>query len=280
MRFVVFALVAAVTALAQGPRPLNPPSLSPNFHGWDAAPVERIPTTNAERFARGLPPLSPKSRRRHHAHLAATRVRSAPRSETSPGIPVLASCNILVSSTDGTPLGYVSPSWNDYGEYGALQATQTGALVVSFSYPVNSPYQLTLVAMNSPSANYPNFGAVAGYSADQNEPKFGPGEYNYAYIAGTLDTPVGAVPQKGSNSYTSATGLDAMTESAIWTYDSATGAITAQWINPDGSAPATQVAIVSGVLILTGDVEVLSANLQLPVDAVNFKCVSPVLSPP
>jgi hypothetical protein len=44
-----------------------------------------------------------------------------------------------------------------------------------------------------------------------------------------------------NNSFSAATGIPETIESAIWSYDPATQAITAQWINTDGSAPATHI---------------------------------------
>ncbi|KAG8764823.1 hypothetical protein FRC20_007445, partial [Serendipita sp. 405] len=46
----------------------------------------------------------------------------------------------------------------------------------------------------------------------------------------------GATPQTGANSYFISAR---QYESSVWTINSATGDITPQWINPDGSKPTT-----------------------------------------
>ncbi|KAJ7859861.1 hypothetical protein B0H14DRAFT_2577028 [Mycena olivaceomarginata] len=60
-----------------------------------------------------------------------------------------------------------------------------------------------------------------------------------------------------NNSFSAATGIPETIESAIWSYDPATQAITAQWINTDGSAPATHIVYANDfnqALVLTGSV--------------------------
>ncbi|QRV93369.1 hypothetical protein RhiJN_21387 [Ceratobasidium sp. AG-Ba] len=289
MRFALIALISAVAALAQpaalsprtvfSPRPLNPPSVLPGFEGWGNTPAKRAPATNAERFALGLTPLKPKSRRHrggpHSGYLSGgTRVRSAPRAETSPLPPVSVTCNLVVKDTDGLSLGYVSPTWNDYGEYGATQQSPEGALSMTFSYPADSPSQLNMVAINSPDSKYPNVGAVVGFSSDSSDLK--PGEFSYVYLTGTETIPSGP-PQSANSAYRHASGFDDGAESAIWNYDPSSQSITPQWINTDGSTDTNYVALIDNVFIMTGDTGVASALGDAKF--VKFSC-EPVVSQP
>jgi len=284
-----FAAVAAATLVTAQPRArealsFNPPDV-PKVE-WKAivaapAPVEQI--TNAKRFELKMPPLKPKAHRRsphrggpHRDHPKGTRVQSAPRAATSPLPPAAKKCNIKATGTDGTDFGFIAPVWNGFGEYGQFQSVQDGALEVSFSYSPDSASQLDMTATNSPSGGYPFFGAIVGYaSTDDN---FSVGSYNYAYLGGTTQTPAGSPPfTEGDNSF-SVGGIPADIESAIWSYDSATQAITAQWINLDGSAPATHIIFVNDenkALAIAGDVAAFQDAFAVPYPEVLFTCVPP-----
>ncbi|KAJ7664996.1 hypothetical protein B0H17DRAFT_951618 [Mycena rosella] len=174
-------------------------------------------------------------------------------------------CNILAKGTDGTDYGYISPVWNGFGEYGTFQSAQAGALELSFSHSPNTPSQIGFTATNSPSVAFPFFGAIVGFASASND--FGAGSYNYAYLGGTTQTAVGSTPSPGGNSFSAATGIPESFESAVWTYNPATQAITAQWINTDGSAPATHIVYANDsnqVLTLTGDVSAFQGTFGVP----------------
>ncbi|KAL5633958.1 hypothetical protein ACGC1H_005970 [Rhizoctonia solani] len=144
----VTLLVVASTAAAQPTKRLisiNPPqNLRVNLTALP--PVEVAPKTNAKRFAQGLPPLSPVKRHPHRGgphrdggnpHKG-TRVAFAPRAEVSAAARTKVKCNILVKPTSGSTLGYISPIFNDFGEYGPLQTSQAGALEIAFSNTASS----------------------------------------------------------------------------------------------------------------------------------------------
>ncbi|KIO21384.1 hypothetical protein M407DRAFT_245478 [Tulasnella calospora MUT 4182] len=230
--------------------------------------------TNARRLAMGLLPLKPKASRH------GTRAASAPRSNPSMSPPVPTGCNILVKSATET-FGYIKPQWNGFGEYGVFQADQAGALEVTFNAsPDVASAELDFTVINTPSTTYPYFGAISGFASQSND--FGPGSYNYAYLGGTTQTPSGSPPSDtGDNSFTAATGIPETIESAIWTYDPTTQAITAQWINTDGSSPATHIIYANDTnqaLTITGDVATLQATFGAPYPEVTFTCVPPVSS--
>lgn len=62
---------------------------------------------------------------------------------------------------------------------------------------------------------------------------------SYAFLGGVSQTPPGSGAMSGENTFFMATGYEGNYQSAIWSYDSTSQAITAQWINTDGSAPPT-----------------------------------------
>lgn len=70
-------------------------------------------------------------------------------------------CNILVNNTDsGDVLGYVSPKFNDFGEYGYFQPSQDGALSVTLSYHPRDPSSpVDIKVNNGPDSTFPFFGA-------------------------------------------------------------------------------------------------------------------------
>ncbi|KAG9108579.1 hypothetical protein FRC07_008429 [Ceratobasidium sp. 392] len=285
MRFALASFVAVATAALAFAQPhtrqlksINP-DIVPAPVDWanlpPAAPVEA--GTNAKRFAKGLPPLAPRTRRRHPQrgapHRLGTRVQAAPRAQTSPTPPENQKCNILVKTGDAT-LGYITPSFNTFGEYGTFQPGPAGALEISFSYSPDSPSQLDFLATNGPSSTYPYMGAVMGYASDSDN--FSQGSYNYAYVAGTQQTPSGSPPVVGDSSFGTATGIPGDYESAIWTYDPATQAISAQWINTDGSAPGTHLLYANDgndAILLTGDPATLNETFGTDYPEVTFACV-------
>lgn len=291
MRFALTSFVAlstAALAVAQPSRrgPLisfNPPDVATvAIPGTPGAPVE--PLTNAKRFALNMPPARPKAhRRRPHgvAPRGGSRVASAPRAVTSPLPPVSTKCNVRATSTDGIDFGFISPVWNGFGEYGQFQTAQDGALEVSFSYSPDSPSQIDMIATNGPSATYPFFGAIDGFASESDD--FSPGSYNYAYLGGTTQSPAGSVPfADGDSSFSAATGIPESIQSAVWSYDPKTQAITAQWINTDGSAPATHIVFANDdnkALAITGDVGAFRDTFAAPYPELLFTCVPSASAP-
>jgi len=236
-----------------------------------AGPVERL--TNSKRFALGLPPLKPKAHRRAGPGIGGTHVQAAARALTSQVPPVTAQCNILATDSNGNVIGFISPSWNGFGEYGTFQGSSAGALVLSFSYIPGSSSNLDCTAVNSPSGAYPFFGAIDGFGSDTDD--LAPGNPNYVYIGGTTQTPAGSTPASGGNSFAAATGYDESVESAIWSYDPVSQAITANWVNTDGSTVPTTIIYADGdenALALTCDYGAFS-SVYGAFPAVTFACV-------
>eukprot|EP00877_Chromochloris_zofingiensis_P003940 jgi/Chrzof1/13547/Cz08g01180.t1 len=108
-------------------------------------------------------------------------------------------------------------------------------------------------ALNAPSTDFPFLGGIQG-DDDTNVPPgdLASGSYAFAYLGGTDETPVGSPPTTGGNTYNEAFPDPArLIESGIW---SNTGLLTPQWVNTDGSKPATFI-VRSGFdfFALTGD---------------------------
>jgi hypothetical protein len=155
---------------------------------------------------------------------------------------------IQVTDTDNdTVLGFVSDQWNSDGEY---VVTNTAADYLTVSFTPGSQFEIT--ATNGPNATYPLVGGIEGFASSS--PDIGSGSANYLYLGGTTTTAPGATPQSGlPNSFTTATGAAEDIESAIWS-NGANDQLIPQWINTDGSAPATYLVDSAGLLVMTGDV--------------------------
>jgi hypothetical protein len=79
------------------------------------------------------------------------------------------------------------------------------------------------------------FGFVVG--RDSTSSDISSGSFNYLYIdpVAAPGTTPGATPQSSPSYFSTSSGLDKQTETAVWSIDLTTNAITAQWINSDGS---------------------------------------------
>ncbi|KAG9047334.1 hypothetical protein FS837_002495 [Tulasnella sp. UAMH 9824] len=229
------AVVLVPTAVS---RPLiTDPTSSPALLGeprsiGQASPSSPQPVqldTNAKRFAKGLPPLSPSKSR----HYKASPVR---RTGASPLPPITYSGVIKVYNSDnGNPIGYISSAAPGY-DYSALYQVQTyldsTALRVHFTVPGGTTGTVTDLNMvtenskvhNADIANY--LGLTAPYDGT-----IVSGGSVPARMAGTLQTSVGSPPVSGANTWSS----DSKVESAVWTVDVSTWSLTLKWINPDGS---------------------------------------------
>ncbi|KAG8847181.1 hypothetical protein FRB91_012037 [Serendipita sp. 411] len=103
---------------------------------------------------------------------------------------------------------------------------------------------------------YPFLGLIEGYA--NNDSTLGDGNWQYLFVGGTSHSAPGATPQTGANSYWISSRE---WESSVWTINSATGDITPQWINPDGSKPHTALIGWYGyILFAGGDVDDLNAH--------------------
>jgi len=226
-----------------------PTAVQPASGSAPALPVPRAalsndlvtPKTNAEAFARGLPPLALK--RRNKAHRP-RQTGSAP--VDHPGF-------IQVTDASGNILG-------DLGQLSAgssalgVSSTSVPFSVTFDAAPIGVTSEIDITADTSFYSTYPVVGAV--YAPGYGDNVLAPGSTTYAYLRPSTHTDAGSPPQNVDNSYSSAKA----SESAIFTYDASTNAITAQWINPDAATgvphavTAHFVIQVDNTIVVVGDV--------------------------
>ncbi|KAI0643357.1 hypothetical protein C8Q79DRAFT_173822 [Trametes meyenii] len=206
--------------------------------------------TNAQRLAAGLPPRAPRKYYKRATSTLANPLGPAPvkRSAPSPSpSPYYARPQVETSysgrlaarlaGTD-TPAGYV-------------RASPSG--VASVAFTTFGPRALFDIShIDVALASDPE-----AFQRSQETPFIG--------ASGTVALGTGSasavalhrVQQTAPHARPAATGG----ESTIWTYDAATGSLTAHWVNPDGSHPKTRVAYRArdGALFLAGDVDAYNA---------------------
>ncbi|OJT10617.1 hypothetical protein TRAPUB_12865 [Trametes pubescens] len=243
----LFLLVAhsPVSALSIPPNlkaPRRVKSLrGPDQHLW----------TNAQRLAVGLPPRAPRivKRATSTSPLEPAPVkRTAPSpsaspfaySKARPAVDVSYSGRIVAryAGTD-VPIGYVRSSSSGVSlgddEDGARVAFTASGPRALFSI---SAVDAAVTTDDTASAQNTAFIGAAGTAA---------------LAAGSPSAVLlNSVQQTSAHARPAAAGG----ESAIWMFDAATQALTAHWVNPDGSHPRTRVAVRArdGALVLTGDV--------------------------
>ncbi|EPQ55302.1 hypothetical protein GLOTRDRAFT_138894 [Gloeophyllum trabeum ATCC 11539] len=237
----VAALLAAAALVQAEPTPTSSQSINPQ--GIALKPVEKrapspsvdLSLSNAQRLARGLPPRKPKRRERKiNPRLAARAAASPCPSTTHSGV-------IQVTNAGtGAAMGYLPRTYNVFGEYG-VTTDPSAALHLSFgtsscggSPAPTSGSQLDILTTNGPSSTFPYLVLISGSASTDAD--FRPGSTNYAYVGGGTQTPPGSPAVTAPNSFSATTGIPEGVQSAVWVYDAASGAISAQWVNTDRSA--------------------------------------------
>ncbi|KZV83738.1 hypothetical protein EXIGLDRAFT_306152 [Exidia glandulosa HHB12029] len=271
---IVLVLASAIGALARGIQPdqssLRAPSSSLTGR---SAHHERM--TNAMRLRRGLPPLRPRVIPRQPLagtpttsdglHLAARASPSPSPSSQPSGVPPPPSFEGVVKLTsklDGSFVGFISKSFQIFGEFGVVTSLDD-ALSVSIAglrSGLNGPVDVR--GSNGAQSPVDFLGAVNGFASDSDV--LAPGSSNYKYLAGVGSTPAWSSPaSSNANAFTQATGIEEASESAIWFVNTFSKELSAQWINPDGK-PALHTEVLfypsDNVLVLTGDVAAFTAD--------------------
>jgi len=225
--------------------------------------IEGAPVTNAQRLARGLPLLPPKHRRSSRRAAAARGHHArAPAASPTPITPIQGYLLITNVTDAANPkvLGYASNVPNFFGEYTWTDDTPDVSSRLIVEIPdSDGGNQLDLTVKNGPYAtSFPFFGSITGFASLSSD--LSTGSYNYAYIGGTAQTSPNAPPTLGGNSFTSATLIPEKIESAIWSYDPKTQAVTPSYINSDSSKPDTVFGYADSgdAFILTGDATVFT----------------------
>jgi hypothetical protein len=158
----------------------------------------------------------------------------------------------ITDTSDNTLVGYVSNVWNSFGEY-VVTTTPSQYLTVT----VAGTSEANVSAVNGPDPTYPLVGGIQGFSSSS--PDLGSGSANYAYLGGVTATAAGATPQSDANSFSAATGIAEDDESAIWSVGP-DGVLIPQWVNTDSSKPTTYLVLITGILVLTGDLTAFQAT--------------------
>ncbi|KAF5331862.1 hypothetical protein D9611_008855 [Ephemerocybe angulata] len=176
-----------------------------------------VPRTNAQRFARGLPPLAPK-----RLYSEASRVRREP---LPSGVPTV-SGSLAVRNQDGTStLGYLTQSAD-----GSWKAADTSSVVVTFRNPV--VYPGSRVELNIGSLHL-NLGAWVGGSGAAPHIGLEDTSKKVDFALSALTTPQDTPPIKDVDRSNVARKWWA--ESTIFWVDDATGVIRATWRNENWS---------------------------------------------
>ncbi|KAJ7612670.1 hypothetical protein FB45DRAFT_1117184 [Roridomyces roridus] len=186
--------------------------------------------TNAQRLARGLPLLTPRRR------------SNFPRQSTPSSVPpVQVTCNIRVQPVySAGPNGFLSNGIDYNGVFFRAQQSQNdgNALVVSFSYTPGSTSHFSMVASTPLYFDYPYMAAIISGDSPSNDLGSTLNRcLGVVYLGKSVDDlPEGTPPTpESANSYggatmTTTTGM----ETALWSYDAATGALTPTWTNTNG----------------------------------------------
>ncbi|KAH7909553.1 hypothetical protein BJ138DRAFT_1155001 [Hygrophoropsis aurantiaca] len=232
MRFCLVALLALIAAAA--------------------SPAAAEGSTNAERFARGLPPLPPKFGRSHPGQARnpssafvpdRVNIVVSPSPSSKPHINQLFykyAGRIKVVSYDGEPLGYLR-NWQTGSVSGVNAGGVDTELHVTFKSVRSEDHLFNIYATN------PNFPAPY-YIGTSTTATLGPGLQSSVAFANVDQTPPKSPPVTvGNFSY----------ESAIWSFDHKTNEITAHYVNPDGSTPKTTIAynIWDNTIFFVGDID-------------------------
>ncbi|EED82921.1 predicted protein [Postia placenta Mad-698-R] len=255
--YAVFAALLVAPALVGVRVPVTRTSMretAANPAAVGLAPLalaHRTPLTNAQRLARGLTPNRPRFNR-------AARENLAPRASAMPDptpCPAVTGTIQVTGAGTGTP-AFISRVPNAFGEY-AVTTDTADALVVQYTDCADASV-IDLATLNG-IADVPYLGAITGFATALQDLRRGSSAY--AYIGGTDQTAPGATPQAVSNSFTAATGDQEEAESAMWTLNRTTGALSAQWVNADGSKPETIIVYSpENFLVITGDPTIFGAS--------------------
>lgn len=210
-----------------------------------AAPVEE---TNAQRFARGLPPLTPANLRR----TSGTETADQHRPSSHP--PTTYTGRLQVRTATGNVLGFV----RNWGGAAPISGISFGDGDLRVSISTNNPAApFDIVATNAKFAN-PHYIGAEGR---------GPLNRGSARVVGFNNvgkTRAGSPPFSGH-------------ESAIWTMNPQTKALRAHFVNPDGSTPRTTLAYDAraNALFFVGDIDAYNDEFDYyPASAVTLYLVN------
>ncbi|KAG8918059.1 hypothetical protein FRC02_002678 [Tulasnella sp. 418] len=193
-----------------------------------------VPYTNAQRFARGLPPISPTRRRG-----GALRPRTSPGVCSNSDIP---RGRIKITTSDGR-IRYIQGGWPSTGASDTTD-NPSNALQVSLVYQGTSPpAYFRIERADNLSGVPPNLGAtlqIAGNNALTT---------SNGYIA--LSTMVGTnpgipnTPAEATKATSTWKGGEYYSESVIWSIG-ANNVLTMSWVNPGQTTPNALIPVLVG----------------------------------
>ncbi|KAJ3763792.1 hypothetical protein EV360DRAFT_77997 [Lentinula raphanica] len=204
--------------------------------------------TNGYRLARGLPPLPPRDFGQRKPGQDPTPVLRA-RASPSPSSVVRYTGRLQVRSENRSTIGYVQ-------DKSGLPVSTGSDLVVSVTASLTRKEQLNILATPQTTTALPSpFYIGASTQSSSENATIGTGVATTLQLTNVTKTDALSKPVKSDN-------VDALVESAIWTINSSTKELTAQYVNPDGSLPSTFLVYDNAdtQLYLVGDTTSLNAT--------------------
>ncbi|KAG8942476.1 hypothetical protein FRC04_003644 [Tulasnella sp. 424] len=275
--FISLFSLAATSVFASPVVPRDPPCGSEICKGPDPSdytpntPTKSISeraidaSTNAERFARGLPPKKPKL-------IAGSPVRRDSQPSSLPPVTRAGIIEVHNAANDAL-LGYISKNLVNGGAQFGYDPAIANALLVSFQTPAGATGTvptMDITAVNS-NPSWPLLGLVQG--RDDTSSDIAAGSYQYLYLGGISNpgTQPNDPPTLITNSYF--IGAPRTAESAVWSFNTADNTLSLQWVNTDSSKPTMNVWTQSTGLYAGGDQGAFFSRYPAPVTAVTYKFV-------
>ncbi|KAH9485683.1 hypothetical protein JR316_0002593 [Psilocybe cubensis] len=226
--------------------------------------------TNAQRLAGGIP-LNPPIFRMKNAPLwnRSPAPASPPQPRASPDsarISTIERCGVVALRDDNDKLvGYVGSNAPD-SAYIRVQEDLSDAVTVCFTTRVgrvrarNVPF--FLASEWELRRAFPLLGLVQG--VHNNDTNIGPQSTHYLIFGGVElpGTPPLTPAVTLNNSLSNFTSVERGVETSVWSVNTETGNMIAQWTNEDGSQPDTYIYSFRGILYATGDPEALLSFFQ------------------
>ncbi|KAI0824287.1 hypothetical protein BC628DRAFT_421895 [Trametes gibbosa] len=227
-RIVHTAHATPRAAQADAEGTFDPARTSGDFHAVLAANPARVPVragaytfadaqalTNAQRFARGLPPRKPMRRYGGGAPVRDAVRAAGPRPGEGPRVG-----GYTLARVGDTTVDVLSVVLR----WGCASAGDE-----------NVPFE---IEAENGLEGLPMFGGVVGVASSDDS--LSKDSHNYVFLSGTDSVRAGAAENAG-NGFTAATGFAADVESAVWTASApaaadGTRALAMGWVNPDGGA--------------------------------------------
>ncbi|KAE8213518.1 hypothetical protein CF327_g2973 [Tilletia walkeri] len=157
---------------------------------------------------------------------------------------------------DNSFLGYVE------NESGLFSYTPNIASALIVTLPSADQFPASGGPLNlATTGSYPFLGAASTYG--ETKYNLAPGSSNYVYMAQLNEVPANSQSAADApNSFADNTGNPGVSESKIWNYNAATGALTITWTNSDGTSVSspTLAADYYNYLIWTADLSAFSTR--------------------